>query len=205
MISEAERLDVENAITKAENKTSAEIVAVIARAAASYHYVPYMWGALIALAVPWPLIHRTWMPVQNIYVLQIAVFAAVTLLLHFPDLRYLLVPWSIKQARAHALALQQFYAQDIYTTEGHTGVLLFVAVVERHAEIVVDRGLHQKIPNEEWQKIIDQLTFDIGHERPAKGLVDAVNRIGDLLAEHFPPGAVKENVLSNHLVILDAE
>ncbi len=51
MISETEKLDVERAITKAENRTSAEIVAVIARASGGYYYVPYMWGALIALAV----------------------------------------------------------------------------------------------------------------------------------------------------------
>ena len=205
MISETEKLDVENAITKAENKTSAEIVAVIARASAGYYYIPYMWGALIALAVPWPLIHWTWMPVQSIYVIQLAVFAGLTLVLHYPDLRFALVPRSVMRKRARLRAMQQFVAQDIYTTAGHTRVLLFVSVAERYAEIVVDYEVHQKVPDEEWKTIIDKLTADLGSGCPAKGLIDAVGKIGEHLAQHFPPSAAKENLLSNHLVMLDAE
>ena len=205
IISEAEKLDIENAITKAENKTSAEIVAVIAPASGGYYYIPYMWGALVALAVPWPLIHWTWMPVQTIYVIQLAVFAALTLLLHYPDLRFALVPRSVMRKRAHQRAMQQFVAQDIYTTKGHTGVLLFVSVAERYAEIIVDREVHEKVPDEEWQGIIDALTADISHGIPAKALIAAIRKIGDHLAAHFPPSAAKENLLPNHLVMLDAE
>jgi putative membrane protein len=205
MISDAEKLDVEAAITKAENKTSAEIVAVIARASASYYYVPYMWGALIALAAPWPLIHWTWMPVQTIYVIQLAVFAALAFALHYPPLRFALVPRSIMRKRAHQRAMQQFVAQDIYTTTGQTGVLLFVSVAERYAEIVVDCEVHERVPDEEWKGIVDKLTRDIGRGQAGKALVEAIARIGEHLAAHFPPSAAKENLLPNHLVMLDAE
>jgi putative membrane protein len=205
VISDAEKLDVENAITKAENKTSAEIVAVIARASDGYHYIPYLWAALIALAVPWPLIYRTWMPVQDIYLIQIGVFVALALILHYPDFRFALVPRSVMRSHAHQRAMQQFVAQDIYTTAGHTGVLLFVSVAERYAEIVVDYAVHQQVPDEEWKSIIDELTADIGRGLPAKGLIKAIGRIGEHLAAHFPPSAAKENLLPNHLVMLDAE
>ncbi len=205
MISDAEKLDVETAITKAENKTSAEIVAVIARASSGYSYVPYMWGSVIALAAPWPLIHWTWMPVQTIYLIQLGVFAGVALLLHYPPLRFALVPRGIMQKRAHQRAMQQFVAQDIYTTAGHTGILLFVSVAERYAEIVVDCEVHERVPDEEWKGIIDKLTADIGRGHPAKALVEAIGRIGEHLAQHFPPTAAKQNLLPNHLVMLDAE
>ncbi len=205
MISDAEKLNVEAAITKAENKTSAEIVAVIARASAGYYYVPYMWGALIALAAPWPLIHWTWMPVQTIYLIQLAVFAGLALVLHYPSLRFALVPKSVMQKRAHQRAMQQFVAQDIYTTTGHTGVLLFVSVAERYAEIVVDCEVHERVPDEEWKGIVDKLTRDIGRGQAGKALTDAIARIGEHLAAHFPPSAAKENLLPNHLVMLDAE
>ncbi len=205
MISDAEKLDVENAITKAENQTSAEIVAVIARASGGYYYVPYMWGALIALAVPWPLIQWTELPVQTIYLIQLAVFGALALVLHSQPLRFALVPKSIMRKRAHQRAMQQFVAQDIYTTTGHTGVLLFVSVAERFAEIVVDSEVHEHVPDEEWKDIVDALTRDIGQGQPAKALVEAIGRIGEHLARHFPPSAAKENLLPNHLVMLDAE
>ena len=178
---------------------------MIARASAGYHYIPYMWAALIALAAPWPFIHWTWMPVQTVYVIQLAVFAVLTLILHLPALRFALVPRSIMRKRAHQRAMQQFVAQDIYTTAGHTGVLLFVSVAERYAEIVVDYEVHQKVPDEEWKAIIDKLTAEIGSGRPVSGLIDAIGRIGEHLTQHFPPSAAKENLLPNHLVMLDAE
>ncbi len=145
------------------------------------------------------------MPVQTIYLIQIAVFALLALVLHSDDLRFALVPRSVMRARAHQRAMQQFVAQDIYTTAGHTGVLLFVSVAERYAEIIVDCEVHEKVPDEEWKRIIDKLTADIGRGQPAKALVEAIQRIGDHLAAHFPPSAAKENLLPNHLVMLDAE
>lgn len=205
MISDADRIAVENAIGEAERKTSGEIVAVIARASGGYHYLPYLWGAVLALIVPWPLITWTWMPVQQIYLIQLAVFAAVAGILHYDPIRFALVPRSIMRQHAHQRAMQQFVAQDIYTTSGHTGVLLFVSAAERYAEIVVDTAIHEKVPDEEWHGIVKTLTTDIGNGEAGKGLVEAVGRIGAHLAAHFPPTAANENLLPNHLVMLDAD
>ncbi len=205
IISDSEKLEIENTIAEAEQKTSGEIVAVIARASGTYDYVPYLWGAIIALIVPWPLIYWTWMPVQEIYLLQLAVFVALAAVLHYSPLRFALVPRSVMRQRAHQRAMQQFVAQDIYTTVGHTGVLLFVSVAERYAEIVVDSEVHAKVPDREWEGIVKKLTADIGGGNAGKGLIEAIRRVGEHLAAHFPPSAANENLLPNHLVVLDAE
>ena len=95
------------------------------------------------------------------------------------------MPRSVMRKRAHQRAMQQFVAQDIYTTAGHTGVLLFVSVAERYAEIVVDCEVHQKVPDEEWKVIIDQLTADIGSGRPVKGLIDAIGPLESIWQSTF--------------------
>lgn len=205
MITDAERMEVEKAIAEAEKHTSGEILAVIAPASAGYYYVPYLWGALIALLVPWPFIYWTWMPVQEIYLIQLAAFAALALILHYPPLRFALVPKRLARQRAHQRAMQQFVAQDIYTTPGHTGVLLFISVAERYAEIVADAAIHAKVPDREWEAIIGKLTAEIGDGNGGRGLVDAIRRIGEHLAEHFPAPAMKRDLLPNHLVMLRAE
>jgi putative membrane protein len=205
IISDDGKRAVESAIAKAEQGTSGEIVAVIANASGDYYYVPYMWAALLALIVPWPLIYLTWMPVQDIYVLQLAVFAAFAIALHYPPLRFALVPKAVMRRRAHQRAVEQFVAQDIYTTAGHTGVLLFVSVAERYAEIVVDQAIHAKVPDNEWQDIIASLTATIGRGDPVAGLIAAIGRIGEHLAAHFPPTPDKQNLLPNHLVILGTD
>ncbi len=205
MISDAEKLEIEKAIGEAEQNTSGEIVAVIALASGGYYYVPYLWGALAALIVPWPLIYWTWMPVQEIYLIQLIVFAVLALVLHFQPLRFALVPRSVMRQRAHQRAMQQFFARDIYTTPGHTGVLLFVSSAERYAEIVTDAGIHSKVPDAEWQDIIKELTAEIGSGNAGTGLVKAIRRVGEHLAAHFPASAGKQNLLPNHLVVLGSE
>ncbi|MGO9485281.1 MAG: TPM domain-containing protein [Rhodomicrobium sp.] len=205
MISEANKLEIEKAIGEAEKSTSGEIVAVVARASGGYYYVPYLWGALVALIVPWPLIYWTWMPVQEIYLIQLAVFAALAFVLHYEPLRFALVPRSVMRQRAHRRAMQQFVAQNIYTTPGHTGVLLFVSVAERYAEIVTDAGIAAKVPDTEWKDIIAKLTAEIGGGNAGNGLVQAIRRVGEHLAAHFPAPANKPNALPNHLVMLNAE
>ncbi|MGA7328772.1 MAG: hypothetical protein WBX25_30885 [Rhodomicrobium sp.] len=198
-------MEVEKAIAEAEKHTSGEILAVIAPASGGYYYVPYLWASLIALLVPWPFIYWTWMPVQEIYLIQLAAFAALALILHYPPLRFALVPKRLARQRAHQRAMQQFVAQDIYTTPGHTGVLLFISIAERYAEIVADAAIHAKVPDSEWEAIIGKLTAEIGGGNGGRGLVDAIRRVGEHLAEHFPAPPTKRDLLPNHLVMLRAE
>ena len=117
----------------------------------------------------------------------------------------MLVPRSVMRQRAHRRAMQQFVAQNIYTTPGHTGVLLFVSVAERYAEIVTDAGIAAKVPATEWKEIIAKLTADIGGGNAGKGLVQAIRRVGEHMSAHFPAPANKPNALPNHLVMLEAE
>jgi putative membrane protein len=203
MISDADKLEIEKAIGEAEKNTSGEIVAVIARASADYYYVPYLWAALGALIVPWPLLFWTWMPEEEIYLIQLAVFAVLAAVLHYAPLRFVLVPRSVKRQRAHHRAMQQFFSQNIYTTPSHTGVLLFVSAAERYAEIVTDAGIHSKVPDAEWHGIIGELTAEIGKGNAGQGLIQAIQRIGKHLAAHFPAPADKPNLLPNHLVMLN--
>ncbi len=194
---------IATAIANAEVKTSGEIVAVIAANSSEYLYVPFMWAALVALLVPWPFIHFTWMTVQMIWLMQLAVFVALLVILMFRPIRYALVPAATKRLRAHRRGVEQFLAQNLHTTEGRTGVLLFVSVVERYAEVLADAGIHKKVSEAEWQSIVDKLTAAIGEGRAAEGFVAAIDAIGGKLALHFPPGSAEPVRLPNHLIVLE--
>lgn len=201
-ISDIDRQRVARAIANAERLTAGEIVTVITAQSASYDYIPYMWAALLALVVPWPLMSTTWWPASWIYAAQLAVFLAVVLMLYPRSMRFRLVPAATKRAQAHRRAYEQFMAQNLTTTDGHTGVLIFVSVAERYAEIIADQGINSKVPTGTWDKIVESLTRDIGAGQPAQGFIRAIEAVGALLAEHFPPGSVDKNELPNHLIVL---
>lgn len=202
-ISKQDQARIGEAIVAAERKTSGEIVAVLSGESASYLHVPFLWAALIALIVPWPLVYFTWWPVQWIYLVQLSVFLAILLLTLPRRVRYALVPASVKRERAHRRAVEQFLVQNLHTTAGRTGVLIYVSVAERHAEIIADTGIDAKVPKGTWQAIVDDLTSNIAAGRAGEGFIHAVERSGDLLAQHFPPGTHDPNELPNHLIVIE--
>ncbi len=191
-----------DAISAAESKTSGEILAVVADHSDSYLYMPVLVASLVALLVPWPFIYFTWHPVQWIYLIQLLVFAAIVAALLLGNNRLWFVPASVKRMNAHRRAMEQFVVQNLHTTEGHTGIMIFVSLAEHYAEIVADKAIHAKVPEGTWQVIVDQLTKDLANDEPAKGFITAIESCGAHLAKHFPPGSRNANELPNHLIVL---
>ena len=200
IISEAEKARIAEAIGTAELKTAGEIFCVIAHSSSSYRLVPVAWAALIALAMPLPLIYLTNWPAGRIYLLQLLGFIISGTILSLPALRFRIVPKRAMHDRAHVEAMRQFLAQGIHLTEHRTGVLIFVSVGEHHAEIVADSGINAKVTPEVWQDAVNATVEAIKHGHPADGLIAAVERCGTVLAEHFPPGTINRDELSNKVV-----
>lgn len=200
MISEIDHQRIVEAIRTAEEKTSGEIYCVIARACGDHHLVPIAWAALVALAVPLPLIHFTSWPAGIIYLVQLAAFIVVAAVLSLPIIRFSIVPKRRLRARAHIVAMQQFLAQGLHLTERRTGVLIFASVAERHAEIVADSGINAKVTPDAWTGAVGALVSAIKAGRAGDGFVAAIELCGTELARHFPPGALNPNELPNRVV-----
>ena len=111
MISDVDKRRIAEAIRAAEEKTAGEILCVVAHACGDYRLVPIAWATLVALAVPLPLIYLTARPAGIIYLLQLAAFIVVALVLSLPMIRFRIVPKRRMWTRAHAEAMHQFLAQ----------------------------------------------------------------------------------------------
>lgn len=202
MFTPDEEKRIADAITAAERQTSGEILAVVATQSDSYLYMPFLVASLAALLVPWPLIYLTWQSMQWVYLIQLIVFLAIVALLLPGRQRLWFVPASVKKMHAHRRAVEQFVVQNLHTSDGHTGILIFVSFAERYAEIIADKAIHAKVPDGTWQTIVDQLTSDLAKDETAEGFVTAIDTCGQHLALHFPPGSRKSNELPNHLIVL---
>ena len=200
IVSDADKARITDAIRQAESATSGEIFCVIARQSGNYRLVPLAWAALLALVTPFPLIHYTWWPASVIYLIQLVVFIAATVGLWHPAVRFRIVPRRTKHDRAHAEAIRQFLAHGLERTEHRTGVLIFASEAERYTEIVADVGINSRVAPEVWEDAVAVLTDGIGQGKPGDGFVAAINKCGAVLAEHFPPGALNRDELTNKLV-----
>jgi putative membrane protein len=200
-LTRADHEAVSAAIHAAEQRTSGQIVCVLAHASSDYAYVPLLWASALALVAPWPLISFTPWSVQRIYLIQLAVFIVAGLILSLTPLRLALVPRAVRRARAHRAAVEQFVVRRVAHTKNRTGVLIFVSLAERYARIIADDAIAQKVPNAEWQAAIDALIGQMRDGRIAQGFVAAIERCGAVLAAHAPPDGAP-NELPDRLYVM---
>jgi putative membrane protein len=193
--------NVSAAIHEAEKQTCGQIVCVLAHSSSADGYIPIVWASVLSLFTPWPLIYFTQWSVQRIFLLQLAVFIVVGLIFSLTPLRLALVPGTVRRARAHRAALEQFVVRGIDRTRNRSGVLIFVSLAEHYARIIADEGIAAKVQTAEWQDAIDALTAHMRDGRIAAGFVAAIERCGAVLAAHAPPDG-SANELPDRLYVV---
>jgi putative membrane protein len=189
------------AIRQAEQHTCGQIVCVLAHASSDYAYLPILLASVLALLLPWPLIHFTQLSVERIYISQIGLFIIAGLIFSWSPLRFALVPPPMRRAQAHRAALEQFVIRRIANTTNRCGILIFVSLAEHYARIVADEGIARKVNAVEWQAAIDALTGHMREGHIANGFIAAIERCGTVLAAHAPPDG-SPNVLPDRLYVM---
>ena len=202
MLTDPERRRIVQAIREAESRTSGEIYCVFTNASSTYRVFPIAYASTAALLVPLPLIHLTSWPAGVIYFIQLLVFLGMLYVTSRSAVRYRLVPRQTRRARAHQEALRQFAAHGLQHTELRTGVLIFVSLSERYAEVIADAGINQKVAPEVWTACVKSLIAEASAGRIADGFAIAIANCADVLAQHFPPGRINRDELPNAIVEL---
>ncbi|RUT98539.1 TPM domain-containing protein [Mesorhizobium sp. USDA-HM6] len=197
---------IAEAIRAAEAKTDGEIYCVVAQASDGYFFPAAFAAALatliVSLAVAYGL-EAWWLTIRLphfVLAQLLALGCMLVLLWALPGWRIHLVPRRLRYQAAHANALKQFLARNVHRTSARTGVLVFVSIAERYAEVVADGGIDAKVGQHVWDGVVRDLTRHAGDDRLADGFVRAIESVGAVLAEHFPVTAGDINELDDHLV-----
>lgn len=213
------------AIKANEIKTSGEIYCVIARKSDDYRWILMIWAVVLSLIIPllmalfnFNLFEFLFSPILGwqaasifenssfiIYgdlILQALIFVIAAFLSRNNEIVLALTPQSIKRQDVHKFARDQFLAHGIHQTNEKTGVLIYVSLAEHIVEIVADSGIHSKVSQNFWGDAIAKILIKTKQGDLADGLVDGINDIGAILAEHFPPSKNDENELSDSVVFI---
>jgi uncharacterized membrane protein len=97
-------------------------------------------------------------------------------------------------------AQKQFRKLGMQKTQEHNGVLIFVAPRARKFAVVGDEGVHQKCGEEYWQRLIDSMREHFKKEDFNQALLEAIEKTGQLLAQHFPKIETGKDELPNEIV-----
>jgi putative membrane protein len=221
-ISEADHDRVSAAVEAAEARTAGEIVTVVADRSDGYSDIALAWsaivafGALVVLAllpdfyldkVDWLLDNwqHEWTP-REIFtlaaVVAIAKFLGMWLLQLWPPLKFWLILPPIKTQRTFARAVSLFKVGAERRTHGRTGVLIYLSMREHRAQIIADEAIASKVPPETWGEAMAAMLAEIKRGRCADGMIAAVEKVGAVLAEHFPRAEDDTNELPDRLIEL---
>ena len=221
-LTDIDRDKVAAAISKAEMKSSGEIVAVATPISDSYHDVGLHWALVPLFAV---LAWAAWRPSALIWwydflfggwqpdptlselLTLLMVFAALKftvalLILKWMPLRLALTPAVTKHRRVRRRAVAIFQAAAAGRTARRTGILIYLSMAERRAEIVADEAILKVTDDHAWGEAMTALIKAVRERRPGDGIVAAIERVGVVLAEHFPRSADDINEIPDKLIEL---
>jgi putative membrane protein len=221
-LSETDHRKVSAAIAKAEASSDGEIVAVVTPISDSYHDVALHWAVLVMIGVlAWAaalpgslqwwvdLVLGGWRPEPTIrelltflMILAVLKFTAVLLILKYMPLRLALTPGATKTRRVRRRAIAVFKAAAERRTVGRTGILIYLSMAEHRAEIVADQAITEVTAPEVWGEAMAAMIVEVKQGRIADGMVAAIERVGAVLAEHFPKSQDNPNEIPDKLIEL---
>ena len=219
-LSEAEHKLVSDAVARAEEATAGEVVTIVADRSDGYTDVALAWASFAALAslgvmalLPDPFLdlydrltgswNSDWTPRM---VLGLAAgfaamkFAGVFLIQLIQPVKFLLVPPPVKTARVHARAIGFFKTSAERRTSGRTGVLIYLSMREHRAEILADEAIASQVSPEVWGDAMAAMLAHIRAGRVAEGMASAVEKVGEVLAQHCPRLEDDRNELPDRLI-----
>jgi putative membrane protein len=115
----------------------------------------------------------------------------------------LIIPKSVMQQKVDERAMRHFMEARIYDTKYRTGILIFISQLEHRVELLADKGISEKIPQEKWHDIVNHIIAGIKNGKLVKHLTESITECGKLLAEHYPIHQDDINELKDHIVILE--
>jgi putative membrane protein len=180
------------AISEAEKKVNAEMVPVFMTSSDDYTEAK-LRGALLMAALTaisilvydhlmgWYqlfLLNNDWLFVMTIAlggILGYFLFGWIT------PLKRLLISKSKQQQRSTAMAERVFGEYKLFETKQRNGILIFVSLFEHRIEILPDKGLKEKLAEDEWKKVVDQMKPSLRAKKFEEAFTLSISKITEIL------------------------
>lgn len=218
---ESDFKEIEEAVQKAESGTSGEITLAITAESESYAFwelAAATVSAFLLLCGLFPMANniydwlgrifwnvKPWYLVAFYIIVCGIVIAGLYLLYNIPWIDSHIIPNHVKEKAVTNRAMRYFTESGVYCTREHTGILIFVSYFEHEVRIIADKGLNDKIEDDLWKQIADEVAASIAKKSVKDGFLMAIEKCGTVFAKNFPtdvPDSENPNELSDSLVIL---
>ncbi|MDA0782851.1 MAG: hypothetical protein PQ612_09105 [Rickettsiales bacterium] len=197
---------VKAAVAEAEKDTSGEIVIVVAKDSGRYDRAEDIFGLLLIVVffvIGWkftPFFTES-SPAYGLLASIAIVIAGFeigsAMATYIPVLK---LPFLGKKEifeEVNHRASECFYEYAIGNTKGATGVLIYISLFEHAVVVRPDRSIN--ISRKKWDDICASIVNGLKNKDAARGLVEGINKCGELLKEHCPLQGDNPNELSDKI------
>jgi putative membrane protein len=195
---------IREAVVTTEQKTSGEIVPVIAWRSARTFWLSGFTGfaGLVAgsVAAIWLAhYHPFAYELRYVFLLQALGLVAGFLIGRIGFVVRAVFQGQWLEAEVHDAAKLAFLRYGLFNTKDRTGVLIFLAVSERKVVILADKGINDKVGGDYWRTEVEKISAGVRAGTTAESMAGVIQEIGKKLAEHFPCGPGDKNELHDRV------
>lgn len=199
----ADREAVRQALAEAERRTVGEVLPVVLERSDPHPSAEWLaalcfvlvGSALLAAWLPW---HQPALVLACQFGLGAAGFALARWL---PDFKRAFIHGDRATAVVAEQALQEFHGNGLHRTEGATGVLLLVSLLERRVVVLADAGIDREVSPDYWAEVDDLVLAGIRRGSLRDGLIAGIQRVEALLAERFPCKEGDRNEIPDRVIV----
>ncbi|MEA2488399.1 MAG: putative rane protein [Acidobacteriota bacterium] len=163
----------------------------------SYAQGDARFGAVLAFVALLVLLFSPWHFAAPWVAIDVVVAYGVGVLVagRSDSVRRLMTSERERMAQVRAVSMATFHDRGVANTEGESGVLVYLSILERHIEVLADRGVLVAVPALEWNRIID----DVRRSRSAtpETLVELIRALMPLLGTCLPVREGDRDELAN--------
>jgi putative membrane protein len=217
LFTEADHRRVTEAVQQAESKTAAEIIPVVASDSGRYDRAEDMvglWFSLLALSAAWVWAQGVELSEWGVPALKLGLpsvlgilvggwLVGVVLAHQLSFLRRLFTPRSEQRAEVERAAREVFFDRRVHHTQGGSGLLIYVSLLEHMAVVLADEQVLEKLGQQRLDTLCNELVARLRKGAPTEALCHTIDQAGLALAEALPRLSTDRNELSDALVVLD--
>jgi putative membrane protein len=148
---------VEEAIGRAESKTSGEIVPMVVDQSDSYLHVDFLGALIVQFA---SFLAAVWLLPACDYLLLLAVQVAGLVVgffafRHVAPLKRICLSPKVGEEEVFERALRAFRELELSRTAERTGILILVSLLERRVQVLADSGINARVKPGTWNLVVD--------------------------------------------------
>jgi len=96
-------------------------------------------------------------------------------------------------------AKKVFEKLNMQNTKDRNGVLFHICIKQRNFSIIGDKGIHEKVSQQFWDEIRNEVITKFQQGIFAEALIDAILKSGEKLKLYFPYQTDDKNEISNEI------